>query len=67
MRKYIKEMVNLIFGIRKVIRLERVEKAVEATIRMMYNEVRSDILNEALKVAKEEVRSISREFGAKIR
>ncbi|MEM4619534.1 MAG: DEAD/DEAH box helicase [Ignisphaera sp.] len=67
MRKYIKEMVNLIFGIRKVIRLERVEKVVEATIRMMYNEVRSDILNEALKVAKEEVRSISREFGAKIR
>ncbi|MEM1694033.1 MAG: DEAD/DEAH box helicase [Ignisphaera sp.] len=67
MRTYIKEIVNLIFGMRKVIKIERVKKVVEASINMMYNEVRKDILNEALNVAMEELRSISREYGAKIR
>ncbi|MEM3964161.1 MAG: DEAD/DEAH box helicase [Thermofilaceae archaeon] len=67
MATYVKEVVNLVFGVRKVISAERVGKVVKAVLGVMYEEVDDELLSEAMDVAMEEVRSISKELGAKIR
>lgn len=67
MAMYVREVVNLVFGVKKMINMERVEKVVRSVLEVMYRDVDEELMSKAMAVANEEVNAISRELGAKIR
>ncbi|MEM4843897.1 MAG: DEAD/DEAH box helicase [Ignisphaera sp.] len=64
---YVREVVRLVFGIYKIIKMERVHKVVEALLGMMYENVDDELMSKAMSIAVDEIRAISKELGSKIR
>lgn len=67
MERYVRNAINLIFGVRKVISLERVKKVATTLVGVMYPDPQPETVELAIRAAVDEAKVISKEFGAKVR
>lgn len=67
MEIYVRNVVNLIFGVKKVISLSRVKKVATTLVTMMYDDPEPDVVDLGVRVAVDEAKRIAREFGSKVK